>query len=839
MYSVSAFKKRLDEQVAEIKTSSLKDTNEEFYTSLLVKARDLNLSLINQDNKDEKLTRSLAEIGALFEFYMWEWGNKDAALLHAKAINENLVALAEKLNESNYLEIEKEFEDILKLYEDIIKRGDDDHLKDIIANFRYQIFRYKLLLHIIDDHLPVNTLLVYLVQDIDAILSDAEVSSAIKYELKKYAFDVDLIKVNFKKVAALVNLGLHYKKAVEKEVEEELGCEYINESDTTKVFYEPLDKNENAIFFSYNFDGVIENVSGDVSENVFNYFISNLESGYNLDYQSVVTSLISHDFKGVRYLIEGLIEHGYKRQALDLHFAFLNYGDKSYLSKIEEAMISYRDDLSRGILLDYIIKSHSSFLINYLFISKRYEDLESIFGELSISMQKRLLDKRLEIAQSENEKESILISYLVNKDSKIHEYTFQKILESQDAKFVISALDALIESFKDSQENLRKTFFGLINLISDEKIKKQVLDYYYSITSNLDNAHLGLLIKPIIQCKEALKDYLRPEQVESLNILEAYQYSEVVSKRNILPFLKKYYKENLNWSSLIDRFYYEDNTFFFPVIMYCYLGNREYFINNVDLRYRGLISYLLEQVPGSIADLLVALSPLQIARLDDDILELFAKAYENKLKQENICLNDQMDLIISGRSKPSDTVEFLTYVMHRGLLNEPIMYNFSEELFSKENFAQISSGSPIMIKALQNSEKYRRAGLVLIALNNYSFMPLAPEILEKGQVTGAIAEDFNFDIIFMSEKELMGLRANAQISKLEMYYESLIRLLSLVPDSVQKRIIMQIARSKNENYIRNIIDIFPELTDFILNQIDDIYIYNKLKCEMPNAGLPR
>lgn len=835
IHDMEEFKKRIKEKEDEIKASGLESVNPILYKDLLKQIRDLRLGIMslkdkNVTNKDTDLISTFSSVGAVFDFYMEEFGNREIATLHFNEITEKLENIYGRLTADNYLALEDEFNEALKLYDGKIKNVVDvSKLEDLIVKFRYQLFLHKLREHIVDDKLSINCLLVMLASDIDAILADPEVSDAIKEELEKYAFDIDLIRDKLQTVLALVNLGLHQKDANAEDVAEELSAQYHYASQIQKEYY----KNEELKTKLTQTKGITEIYLGHKAK--FEEYIPEAiaiyarREGFNIF--DVFDTLHRCEFKSVKCLIEALITNGIYSE-VDTLGSIIRAEYPQYIDSFDRALITLRNDIPMNRLHNFIIMTGNDFFFNWLYQNGQDEELMKLFTFLPASMQRKLLERKLSKATTDAEKQAILLSFMKEEVCKIRKDIIIKLLEYKQAKLIIEALDALILLKRD---NLKEELMSLLALIEDEKIKAEVLDYYFEQTKNPYSNAAKLLSVSLVNNMCLKRDSQEHSEIDTYNVLEIYQYSRIVEEGNVLYFVQKYYKEKLDWEHILESAFKLDDEDYFTVIMYCYLGARDYFINNVDLSLRSLIPFLLNHIPESIIDIIVCLSPLQMAELDSNVLEIFATSYEQKMAQENQNLNDKMDFVICSNYKPAETKELLAYIMHRGLLNPMFMFHFKQELFSQDGAAELAPGSPVMIRALNNiSDKTQKVGLFAEALNGRPFSPMPEDVLYLARKMNVLREDFNFDTIFLSEKDLEDIKNDytqdegLKIARIQKYYSELLKIMPLVPLDIQMRIALQIARSGIVEYMLYIKSNYPNYAPIILSHVTDGETYDIL-----------
>lgn len=876
MYNIEEFKDRVEEISQEINASGLKDVNQDLFHTLSKAIRDLNLKIIAyQEHSDivrtEELHDAKASIEALFEFYMIEEGAKKIANYQVTYIKERLDKIIAKLNSHNYETIEKEFNEALKLYNSILASASSSNIiKETITKFKYQVFKYKLQDKVIDDTLNINSIIGFLMADIDTILDDIEVSEAIKNELQKYAFNINLIKTNFKTIIILLNLGLNKKNATKEEIATELESTYYCESEIQSEYHEP----------SIDISGFASTTPITYLEKIYKYRPSNIKEGvaaviikelervgsYGFDIQDVFNQLADKEYPYLKYLAESLICKKFISTFIDFYQLYRNASiSKSssinYQNAFDCAIIAHKEEIPPSYISQYVSLSGNEYLINYMIRSKNKEyftdslqdyairikniklleymidnDLfprKKILG-LSPTLRARFIETELNKALTVQDKQEYLLNLFQEKncDYNLREYILNQLLTFNDIDLIINALNSLIaENHAD--------FFRLIASIEDEVVKQKLLKYYYEETKKTGSKESLFLIQTeLSELKRTRSSFTCSlEDIKKLNIFEASYVSSFINETNLLKFVKKFYQANLDWKHILKQMESLNSDEQIQIQRYCYLADKRIFFNSNKYSYSKLIPYMLTYIPESIIDFLKFMQPKDIVKLDSKLLDIFADHYETELKKSGLTISDKLEQKTSSHFSRQEENEFLTYVMHRGVLTSEIMASFPNSLFYKvSDYAQTATWcNDILESAIANvKDSYKKAGFVLQALENYPYKKMDEQSKAQAVKNNFRATDFKFDIIFLTEQELSEIKNNNQDSdeiknlKIRKYYGDLLRLIPLVPSNIQKRIIIQLAKSGIEEYIMYVKVNYPGYLELILENLTDISLYQKL-----------
>ncbi|MCX4254230.1 MAG: hypothetical protein OSJ63_03040 [Bacilli bacterium] len=836
MYNIASFKKSIEDTASIINTSGLREVNDEFFRVLSGLIRDLNLKIISYENKlgtisPDELANDKATIAALFEFYMKEGGAKEIANNQIKTIKENLESIATKANDSNYNEVATEFEDTLKMYHGILKTASNSNIiTALVAKFRYQIFKYKLKVKMLDDRININSIISFIIEDIATILEDNQVSLELKEELRKYALDVNLIREHFQEILILITLGLTKKSVTKKDISDALTSTYFYESEFQKEYHEPSDeiKKDTKDYTSLTY--VYQSWKHNVKEYVAALLLC-VESKKWRFPEDEIKNLVAQGFQDVKYLAEALIVNEHYEALIYYRNIFISI-DKLYAKDFDLAVMAYRESIKPDFLADYSV-NHATygqeFLINYMFSSGKNSYLDTNFENLPSKYQIGFLE--YELSSHEADEEKILLEYFKEAKYIAQKSFFERFIASKSFSYIRNILNSIIDYFP----GWKPTFLLLLNLITDPIIKKEILDYYYEATKNINNPENKLLSNEVGH-KMRCPSYNIADKINSLNIFEAYHLSSIVEKENILPLVKKFYTNKLDWHHILEESAKLEDEEFFTVVMYCYLGNKAYFIEHCELSHKGLREFLLEKIPESIIDLMCTLGPIAVANLDSKLLDIFANNYEQQMANAGLNTNDIFSTMYSKDPFDAETIEFFIYVMYRGLLTPEIMNYYKKYLFySDGQFSKSSNTSNLMAKAIINSKQnYNRPSFVATGLKGYPYCGFSKQEKHIAAKNNCVSTDFDFNIIFLTEKELNEIKNDNNISlevrilRIRKYYGDLLKLIGLVPKNIENRIVFEITKSGILEYLLYIKANYPEYMTSILANISNPELYHQL-----------
>ncbi len=298
----------------------------------------------------------------------------------------------------------------------------------------------------------------------------------------------------------------------------------------------------------------------------------------------------------------------------------------------------------------------------------------------------------------------------------------------------------------------------------------------------------------------------------------AYVSNRLIQKYHLLPFVRLHYRARLNWTHLLElsKELSQDEKEEFN--KYFYLGNKELFFKEVkDFRYEFALK-MINEYPSSVIDFLKYLHAKEIISLPTEALSIFKQYYQEKIDNENVSLSDRVHNTLSKSAAYyqdiPDIIELLTYIMLDGTINNEIL------MYAKTmSFA--SNLNDLFVAAVGNTKlPYLRA----------SFAP---------KLHYLSASDWN--IIFLSDKEKEDILNNgdsedAKDLKFRKYYGDLLKLIPSVPENIKYRIVIEITKSKIEEYINYIVVNYPELIDIILENTDDNNLYKKIMEMSLNSG---
>lgn len=837
-YSIELFRENVNKDLNTLETSNLKKVNLKLYNELKEMFNNLDKNISLYETKLGNVTREdlgneWATLSAIFDFYMTTTGTKEVINYQVGEIKENLEKIVCELNQDNYELISKKFNASLDLYNKILNIAlKTQEINELINKFNYQILKYKIDDFILDDSHDFNIYIPNILNDIETILNNNEVSNNIKDSLRMYAIDKSFVLNNFTKVMRLIVLAETKKQVTDKELEKFLNSTIYKESDIEKEYHEPSkEMREKAYGTPMDLEKIFEYCKEDAKEVVPIAVLENIRLG-SFNENKAVETLIKNNFKDIRYLFDALLSKDkigwaiyiadtYKRRNIDTSYEF------------DCAIIAYRDTLTPKKLKQHIMKSNNEFLINYIINNKIdvFTDyfINYIVDSNNPKLKKYLEDNILSIPLNEvinskldNElkKQAIKKAIIVNVADKEELFDvfnfFDKITDEDLIKYIteiiisLQDIEILWEYAIRLNGNLGDNITKILNQIPESDFKNKLLDILYDT-----NHGYG---KMLIDNNEGRKwqqysdttFHIDGAWIEGLNFFEAsYVSGKLTQEYHLIEFVKLYYKARLNWQHLYElskKLSEKEQEEFYK---YFYLGNKELFFNTVKNIDHNFALAMINEFPESVVDFLKYLFGSEIVELPKSTLDIFVKYYEEKISKDNISLTDLMHNTLSQTNyyynEASDQVELLTYIMCTGIINNEILMYAKTMTFA-------DSLNPLFIKAIHNTKTpYLRASFA-----------------SKIKLYGG-----DWNIIFLTEKEKEDIinsedNVDTKDLKFRKYYGDLLKLLPSTPDNIKYRIVTLIAKSKIEEYINYIVINYPELADILLENIEDHNLYQKI-----------
>jgi hypothetical protein len=198
--------------------------------------------------------------------------------------------------------------------------------------------------------------------------------------------------------------------------------------------------------------------------------------------------------------------------------------------------------------------------------------------------------------------------------------------------------------------------------------------------------------------------------------------------------------------------------------------------------------------------------------------------------------NDIFSTMYSKDPFDAEAIEFFIYVMYRGLLTPEIMNYYKKYLFySDGQFSKSSNTSNLMAKAIINSKQnYNRPSFVATGLKGYPYCGFSKQEKHIAAKNNCVSTDFDFNIVFLTEKELNEIKNDNNISlevrmlRIRKYYGDLLKLIGLVPKNIENRIVFEITKSGILEYLLYIKANYPEYMTSILANISNPELYHQL-----------
>ncbi len=519
----------------------------------------------------------------------------------------------------------------------------------------------------------------------------------------------------------------------------------------------------------------------------------------------IAKSLVKINFKDFRYLFDALFANKAINGALKIKNALTSYGvDVNY--EFICAVIAYIDELRRH-LNTFIKETSNEFLIDY-FIKNKIFGFNAAFVNYIVSSNNPKLKKYLEESlltipigviifsnlDNELKRKAIENEIQTNINNKEQLYLIFDLLAKCEDKTLRRIINEIIINLQDIEDlceyanrlkgGIAANIMGILEQIPDSPFKDKLLDVLYDHESYWGNLmlHKGSYFNNSSGHNFSILEL--GTSVSELNPFEASYISKKLNDHsNLLPFVREHYRSRLDWIHLTElskKLKPEEQNEFYK---YFYLGNRELFFKTAPRFNNNFALNIINEYPASVIDFLRYLFGEEIISLPESTLDIFVKHYEEKVNNEDVTLSDKLHNTLSKRvshyEDAGDIVEFLTYIMAKGIINNEIL------MYAKTiSFA--SNLNPLFIKAVSNTKTpYLRA----------SFAPKLYSLNAN-----------NWNIIFLTTKEKEDIlngeeNADAKDLKFRKYYGDLLKLIPSVPENIKYRITVEIAKSKIENIL--------------------------------------
>lgn len=831
-----------------LESSNLNQANPEKYQEFKKAYYDLHRKVVLYQNSSDAsritinanttlgLKWDFAKTSSKFDFYMgFLGGSKEILNYQIEKIKGNIEGIIQDLNKDNYKEVKRKMNDALQLYQNILDKAvSTKEIQDLVSKVHYQIYKYQVEEFLVPSY-DISLFIPLVYEDMSKIL-DSDASGIIKEELNKYFLDASLVKKYFNQIVMLINMAKSNPNVSRQELEEKLNIRLYQEDDI-KLEYKGIDhglktyadsnffKDLESFYYAIYLQCKEKEINlKEAAPVVLYYFV---RCNYH-NYELLVHLLEEYHYTDIQYLCEAIIwEYAYAAMSIFTHLKneFARIG-KNYDYEMDCAIIAQKEKIEPKSLVEYALKNHVEYLINYILTSDNLELLVSFYLETKSQMAKEKIE------------------YLLRHDKITTEVLND--LPVEDFK------DAIINAFKDrnNEEIEELLLFSYseekINWLVEEMLKSHDFeDFFQYIYQKIDEGIMGakfISIKKNFGFESLYYNRLfhfSQSEIDSMSPLGAYCVSMDFSLDDcsydiFLYFLKKFYLYKLDWQNIMKvcklrKFDTRD------VYKYFCLGNREEFMQYYKEHDINLDSHFFLEIIKSdesvVSDWLEFLSVDDILSLPKSTLNIFVKYYEEKLKDEHIILKDKIAQVFSKEVDSYDEnpelIYLFVYIVYNGLFDEDI-------LFYIDNFIFIPDFEKLLYKSIENSrDSYLKVHYVLkIAEKYYSILSTCYDltIQEKYDSIFTHLQDF----IFMDDESILELKNNNdEFSnlKLRKYYGDLLRLLNKedkIEEKLKIRIILEVVKSGIHEYIFYLKEHYPEYLELILSNIDDASLYQSL-----------
>lgn len=786
MASIKTIHDCISKDLNALEKSNLRQANFRKYTEFKEAYEELDKKATAKEQVDAvsnntylSLLSDWAKLSAKFDAYMsFLGGYEEIADYQVKEVTSHLQTLLNELNKDNYTVIDIKLKEYLRIIEDSsIKEQQSVEIKNLITKIKYEIYKYKVEFKNDLDTIKKENFITLIIDDINKILNDEEVTLSLKNALKKYLIDTKLIIEDFSEVINFIILGFYNKNISEEELNEELE-ERIYENLTIEYKKDLAIEEEVQGFFDKHNSKEITIISGLINylEHSDKEHISEYFSRHCINLVGAVDKLIEYNFTDIKYLAECILlndnqtYYDLPAYVYSLREDFRNRG-KNYDKEFDKAVIACRNTIPVKELAKYAAKTHNLYLEKFV-LNHSVEDLISIY---LIS-----LEECFEIP------------------SKI----LQKIYKDGTKEDFIKLLNR--RTYQGSTTKNSETVINIISHIPNDKVREEVLNELYENVCN----NITIVDKLVSASLKSYKGIYDANHIQNLNVFEASYISRHKADQiiDILFFVRKFYNAHLDWKNLLkcksmNLLKDEERTEF---LVYMYEGTKEEFFNIMDNINSNTALEIVLKHPEAVNGFISYMYPEDILKLPSSTLDIFCTLYEEKLKQESISLNDKVNTLLSVHiSQLSNEVKLLlTYIMHKGLLSDNI-------LIYKENFSNIYAIAPLINKAIANTKPTLRV-----------------HFLEE--YYGNDLKGVDETVLFLSDKEIQALESEDRFIEKRTYYGSLLKIFPSVSVISQKRIVMLIAKSNIEEFIIYIYMNYGEHQELLLANLNNADLYRRL-----------
>lgn len=734
-----------------------------------------------------------ARISASFDFYMSIYGTQEVLSYQITKVKTIFSDLFKRLTYENYHEVKEELEHSLNLYQDILKHTlNDFEVQEWIQRIKYRIYQFMLEDYLEYDLGDKRVFIPLVLEDISSVLEDSEVDEKIKNKLEKYSFDSGIISDHFNSVIMLIILAKKHKQYLDTELEEILNRKIYKECDLQLSYHEPSQEIKQFVepFLDDSYEVIkflIHQDKYDVKEVVSYWVVSN---HFIFSYREIARILVKYHFSDIKYLLEAWVCNICELLSVSSLFSFVEackeHG-KNCDDDLESVLMIYcqkflQDDPDS--LIDYAFKFDNFYLKKYILNSS---DLYSLC---------RYYDKEptLEVRQK--------IVNQLNSFESIREVTLSMI----DSDFIVSILNCLKRGNKsDVLSWLLSLDANTINYVVDNMLQDQEFDnflkYAYDYFSHT-YLRLSRINWRVLDVFGACSLSNHSEQLEKLNA------------KTLKLFIKKFAKYRLNWANIfnLECVKHQDNLRKEILFDFC-LENPVQFIeyfqngrNNNFLLTSNFYMEVIQRKPELICFFLTNLLISDVLKLPKETLDVFAKYYEDTLKQEGVLLEEKIDCVLEkkGSFDGDEAIKLIIYLMYTGLMTDQLISYFY-------NFANIFSYHILFLEAIKNTKDFYKRVSYFQSLNEFADIPYS-------------------QFSFLTSREIQILRDEGEIGELKLrkYYGDLLKLMVVEDVSLRSRITVEIARSGVLEYIIFLKENYPEYVDILKGNIMDADIYQKI-----------
>lgn len=856
---IDSFKERSRILVAKIENSDLVLVNKGLYNDLISMIRDLNLKIVEYQERNGNVTRDdlsdlISSIEALFEFYMREGGSQKIASLHIEQVRSHLSAIVNKVNVDNYCEVDAEFDETIKHYRRVLTAAANSFtIEDLINNFKYQIFKYRIGDNIFDDTIDARVYLSFIIRDINSLISDPKVCDELRCELKKYSLDAEMVADNVFKVMILINLGFNNKTVSKEQILDAYQKTYYKKSDLEKR-YDGHKIESTRKVTKIRTDKICQNGKY-ILKDIRSYMMDELAliliklfgisgwSGDNTSVSTIIDEIKDYFAEDLQYLIEVL--------AMQVNVVYFLAFREAFKADYEFdcAVYAQREELTPYFISEYIIATDNSLLIDYIIKSDEVayftDELKKhaietqnatllkgfikhdlidygTYKELDAELQIMIIDNRLKECESVEAKLEVLKNFYkgdVGENLDVERFIVRVLLSFNNKDYIIDFLTYILKNLYNCQNE----FFFVVEEISDESLKNEILDYFYQKCKSYNEIAKELLSITILNVQARSQSFSLKGQetdIDNYNIFEAGFVSSIIGSDIPYFIFKHGNNPYINWEYIMSKTNVNDKDPDFGVVKACYENKRDYFKENILPNCNSEVAFrMIREVPSSIIDFVYLLDDNKILELSSEALEYLCRVYEENLQKSGLDIRSFME-----KCKSKKFLSFkgcLVFIMYRGLLTDELMNRLNflmlEPVSNKPNISKPSYSFLLLVEAIKRSKNgYLRPMMVNIALN------------------GTECAELPYEIMFMSEQEIESLKNNENESleirnlKLRKYYGDLIKMLNVVPWSRRTKIIKEIVKSGIEEYIMFVSSNYPEYRELILAGISDPEIYKKV-----------